>query len=118
MIALAEVLLDTLCTGGCNSPEEQCDRRDCTEPTLDSVRVVAERPELPSFEEHQRLGLGTFITRAQLEKQEGKKYLFGADDVEITDGQAVKAFTKLPRHRPRKAKVATVINIPIMLTAS
>ena len=41
--------------------------------TLDSVRIVAERPVLPSFEEHRRIGLGKFITRADLEKHEGRR---------------------------------------------
>jgi site-specific recombinase XerD len=40
-------------------------------------------------------GLLSEVLAEQLEKQEGKKYLFGNGDVEITDGQAVKAFTKL-----------------------
>lgn len=39
---------------------------------LDTV-VVEARAVIPSFEEHRALGLGRFITRAQLEKQENRR---------------------------------------------
>ena len=40
--------------------------------TLDSVRIVGQRPVLPDFEAHQKIGMGKFITRAQLETREGR----------------------------------------------
>ncbi|CAN5160648.1 hypothetical protein BH09GEM1_BH09GEM1_32090 [soil metagenome] len=40
--------------------------------TLDSVKVVGQRPVLPDFEEHKKLGMGKFITRTQLESREGR----------------------------------------------
>jgi hypothetical protein len=38
--------------------------------TLDTVSVIADR-RMADFEEHRRLGLGHFLTRAELEKLEG-----------------------------------------------
>ncbi len=40
--------------------------------TLDSVRIVEQRPAIPEFEDHKKLGMGKFITRAQLETREGR----------------------------------------------
>jgi hypothetical protein len=63
--------------------------------TLDSVNVVAEQPILPSsFDQNRRLGLGQFITRDALAKQEGRKLsdmlreLRGADLEQGTGGRA------------------------------
>jgi hypothetical protein len=39
---------------------------------LDSVNVIAEHYAIPSFEEHRKVGLGTFWTRDQLAKNEGR----------------------------------------------
>lgn len=41
-------------------------------PRLEPVNVQASMT-IPSFEEHRRVGLGTFLTRPELEKQEGRK---------------------------------------------
>jgi hypothetical protein len=41
--------------------------------TLDSVKVLAQRPVIREFEEHKKLGMGKFITRAQLESREGRR---------------------------------------------
>lgn len=41
--------------------------------TLDTVVVTDTRPAIVSFEEHRRRGLGDFITREQLAKQEGRR---------------------------------------------
>lgn len=42
--------------------------------TIDSVNVIASEPNLPrSFVEHQRVGLGAFLTRDQLAKENGRK---------------------------------------------
>jgi hypothetical protein len=38
---------------------------------LDSVVTTAEVAVIPSFEQHRKIGLGTFITRAELAKKEG-----------------------------------------------
>lgn len=40
---------------------------------LDSVRVMGQRPVIREFEEHKKLGMGKFITRAQLESREGRR---------------------------------------------
>ena len=40
---------------------------------LDSVKVLAQRPVLKDFEEHKKIGLGKFVTRAQLEGREGRR---------------------------------------------
>ena len=39
---------------------------------LDSVKIVGQRPVLPDFEEHRKIGMGKFITRTQLETREGR----------------------------------------------
>ena len=39
---------------------------------LNSVRIEATSPELRSFEEHRRLGLGRFLTREELTAQQGR----------------------------------------------
>ena len=41
--------------------------------TLDSVKVLAQRPVIREFEEHKKIGMGKFITRAQLETREGRR---------------------------------------------
>ncbi len=41
--------------------------------TLDSVKVVAQRPIIQEFEEHRKLGMGKFITRSQLESRDGRR---------------------------------------------
>jgi hypothetical protein len=41
--------------------------------TLDSVKVIANASIIPGFDERRKLGLGQFLTRAELEKQEGRK---------------------------------------------
>lgn len=63
--------------------------------TLDSVNVVAEQRNVPnSFEENRRLGLGQFITRDALAKEEGRKLsdvlreLRGSDLEQGTGGRA------------------------------
>ena len=40
---------------------------------LDSVKILARRPVLREFEERKKLGMGKFITRAQLEAREGRR---------------------------------------------
>lgn len=63
--------------------------------TLDSVNVLAERPNLPSsFEENRRVGLGQFITRDSLARQEERRLsdilrqLRGPDVEQGTGGRA------------------------------
>ena len=56
---------------------------------LDEVEVVADRPDTPllrEFEENRRLGLGRFLTRAELEKQESR---FFADVVRSIHGTRI-----------------------------
>lgn len=40
---------------------------------LDSVKVLAQRPVIREFEEHRKIGMGKFITRAQLDLHEGQR---------------------------------------------
>ncbi|MDQ2668334.1 MAG: carboxypeptidase regulatory-like domain-containing protein [Gemmatimonadota bacterium] len=40
---------------------------------LDSVKVLAQRPVLREFEEHRKIGIGKFVTRAQLEGRDGRR---------------------------------------------
>jgi hypothetical protein len=40
---------------------------------LSTVKVTATQPVIPSFEEHRRIGLGHFLTRAELAKLEGRR---------------------------------------------
>ncbi|MEO8620381.1 MAG: carboxypeptidase regulatory-like domain-containing protein [bacterium] len=41
--------------------------------TLDSMKVVAERPVIPSFDENRKHGFGRFLTRADLEKHPARR---------------------------------------------
>ncbi|MDB4914749.1 MAG: hypothetical protein JWM95_2393 [Gemmatimonadetes bacterium] len=57
--------------------------------SLDSVRVEAERVVLPEFEEHRKIGLGHFLVRSELAKQEGRKLsavLAGLTGIRIIGG--------------------------------
>ena len=68
-IGYAPVFLDVVI-----APNDSLDRRIVLArvPTLESVDVQASTV-LPSFEEHRRMGLGKFLTREDLAKQENRK---------------------------------------------
>lgn len=58
--------------------------------TLETVTVTGEAPELPEFEANRRLGLGHFLTRADLERQKGRRLsdvIAQAPGVRIVPGQ-------------------------------
>ena len=41
--------------------------------TLDSMKVVAQRSRIPSFDEHRRRGIGSFLTHADLDKRGARR---------------------------------------------
>jgi hypothetical protein len=78
--------------------------------TLDSVKVLATRPVNRDFEEHRKIGVGKFITRAQVEAREGRRLselLSTLAGVHIT-GKAPSAFVAGSRG-PRSISTPTCL---------
>ncbi len=83
------------------APARTVNRRIVLErtPTLDTVSVIA-RSVIPSFDEHRAIGLGAFLTRAELEKQSGRRtseVLGQVEGVRVIQAAANKAYVATRR---------------------
>jgi hypothetical protein len=79
--------------------------------SLESVIVTAERTALPDFEENRRIGLGHFLTRAELAKQEGRRLsdiLTQVPGVHMVSGTGNRAWLTTNRG------IRSLKNIPIL----
>jgi hypothetical protein len=85
---------------------------------LDSVRVTAEALTFPGFEEHRKMGLGTFLTREQLASRDNSKLaevLSELPSVTVHRGSrstaAVASRRRAPSLQPRGERIDTLPGI-------